>query len=108
MDNKYGRIFTESDVRKVIEYVIAGDYGPDQFPDILAEMDGDQVRFKWEEDEPVFVLRARDNTAEGAIRFYRDHQRPGAPPNHLDAIERACTAFREFRADNPHLMKDPD
>lgn len=105
-DNKYGRLFTTADVERIVEYAHRTQSG--DLDGILADMDDDGVRFKWEADEPLFVLRGRDNTAEGAVRFYRDHQRPRAPQNHTEGIDKAVTAFRTYRTDNPQMMKDPD
>lgn len=105
-DNKYGRIFTENDVQKILDFVNGED--EDNLTDVLDGMDAEGVRFKWEADEPVFVLRARDKTAEGAVRYYRDHQRPNAPANHLDGAEKSVNAFRDYRQNHPEMMKDPD
>lgn len=110
-DMKYGRIFTESDLQKILEFIEPDDFKGVSVPDVntlLDEMDDKGIRFKWEKDEPVFVLRARDKTAEGAVRYYRDRQRPGAPANHLDGVEKAYQSFHSYRVDNPELMKDPD
>lgn len=115
MDLKYGRIFTQSDVEKILE-VINRDDAPDHWWEdgelkldvALKDMDDMEYRFKWEADEPVFVLRARDATAEGAVRWYRDRQPRSAPANFLDGIDKAVTAFHQYRTDNPQLMKNPD
>lgn len=115
-DLKYGRIFTEGDLAKIMEVVFSTE-APDHWWDgkgnlkldvVLKDMDDMEVRFKWEKDEPIFVLRAHDSTAEGTVRYYRDHQRPGAPSNHLDGIDKAVGAFRDFRTEHPELIKDPD
>jgi hypothetical protein len=109
MDNKYGRVFTQGDVEKIFEWIVAqGEGQPLNLGMTLESMDDEGVRFKWNANEPIFVLRGQDRTAEAAIRFYREHQRPSAPPDHLDAIDSAVDSFREFRTNNPQLVRDPD
>ena len=71
-------------------------------------MDQNGVRFKFPPDEPTFTLRARDKRALAALRYYRDHQSPIAPTNHLDGIEAAYRNFDDFAINNRELMKEPD
>jgi hypothetical protein len=116
MDNKYGRVFTTSDVEKILEASTRKDapdswwtdHGDLDFDAMLADMDDMGVRFKFEPDEPLFILRGRDRRAEAAVRFYGAHQSPNAPANHLDAILKAVTAFSEYAATKPGQMKEPD
>ena len=103
-DSKYGRIFTASDVEKIFEYADI----PGSFASTLKHMDADNVRFKFEPDEPLFILRGRDRRAAGAIMHYRDHQSPNAPSNHTDGIAKAFRAFNLYREENPGLVKEPD
>lgn len=105
-DSKYGRIFTESDVQKLLQLAT----GEEDF-DLaghLATADEMGISFKFPEDEPMFVLRARDKRALGAIRFYADHQNPRAPQNHIDGIDKALDAFEHYRHWQSNKMKDPD
>jgi len=102
-DNKYGRIFTASDVQKILDATGGGDLGH-----ILEAMDAQDVRFKWPVDEPLFILRGRDKRARGAVRFYADHQSAQAPFNHMNAVEAAYRAFDTYADANPHLLKEPD
>lgn len=109
MDSKYGRIFTEHDLLAFAHHVgseLAGvdrGFSKDQLSGMLAEFDG---RFPM--DEPLFVLRARDKRALGAVRHYRDHQSAQAPTNHLDGVEKAYRQFSLFAEENPELMREPD
>jgi hypothetical protein len=109
-DNKYGRLFTTSDVEKMLEFLQRHDDDTMHvtLQDILVPMDEAGTRFKFDPDEPVFVLRGRDRRAEAAVRFYGMHQAPSAPINHLEGIQRAVTAFNSFATLHPELMKDPD
>jgi hypothetical protein len=110
MDNKYGRIFTASDVEKILEWVEDNTNSASNIDcdGILEAMDEEGVRFKFDVDEPLFVLRGRDKRAAGAIMHYRDHQAPSAPDNHTEAIQRAFRAFNDYRETHPGMMKEPD
>jgi hypothetical protein len=123
MDNKYGRLFIESDVQAILEYAVREldivptddeDYDErvtDYAANLLAEAltDKADIRFKFgDDDEPQFVLRGRDKRAAGAIKHYRDHQSPSAPDNHTDAIQKAFRAFNDYRERFPGQMKEPD
>lgn len=120
MDRKYGRIFTEPDVEKVIEHVVselASDEldtpelvqnEVDTFMEELFGQDEDAIRVKFERTEPTFTLRARDTRAIAAIRFYLDHQSPRAPSNHTEGIEKALKEFEDYRRYYPDQIKEPD
>lgn len=109
-DSKYGRIFTDSDLEKIFEWLwekhgLTTDLKPEN---VLSAMDEAGVRFKFPASEPTMTFRARDKRAVGAIRFYEDHQSPRAPMRHLYGIEESRRAFEKYREDNPHEMKEPD
>jgi hypothetical protein len=110
-DRKYGRIFTMSDVQKIIEWYEMNGVNPDfsmtPFDEAIDEMD-EVVRFKFPYDEPTFTLRGRDQRAIGAIRFYEDHQSPRAPVGFIEGIEDARRDFVEYRDQHPEMMKEPD
>lgn len=109
-DNKYGRVFAESDVAKILEWVEENTNPASaiDYDGIIESMDEEGVRFKFEPDEPLFILRGHDKRAIGAIKFYSDHQSPRAPVNHLDAIDKALQAFIDYREANPGKLKEPD
>jgi hypothetical protein len=111
-DNKYGRVFTQGDVEKILDFLYDEEYlrtdddlGVD---DILRDMDAKEVRFKFEPDEPIFVLRGHDKRAAGAIKHYLDHQGPRAPENHVNGIMAAFRSFNVYREENPGKMREPD
>jgi hypothetical protein len=61
------------------------------------------------EDEPVFVLRARDLAAVGTLLLYEEAAfQQGAGEEHLAAVEEARAAFARWRHAHPELMKVPD
>lgn len=61
------------------------------------------------EDEPVFVLRARDVVAPGTVeRYAQDCEFYGAPTEHVESIRRAAVALQKWQDANPDLVKTPD
>ena len=57
------------------------------------------------EDEPVFIFRAKDKMAAGAMAVYR-----GVLPfgEHRSNVDKVIEAFREFAENKPERMKNPD
>jgi hypothetical protein len=104
-DSKYGRVFTEGDVEKILFYATGSEEG---LADTLAVMDEDGVRFKFDADEPLFILRGRDQRAIGAVRWYQDHQSPRAPENHLNGIASAVASFDRYRSEHAEKLREPD
>lgn len=69
------------------------------------------------EDEPVFVLRAKDKFALGTISDYEQRVRAAIEAEEItqedanDLLEDLCqarAAFERFATDNPEDMKYPD
>jgi hypothetical protein len=60
------------------------------------------------EDEPLFLLRARDENAILTLKAYRDicHVR-ACPWEHVVGIEDTIRLFERFRRENPERMKEP-
>jgi len=102
MDKKYGRLFTEDDVRTLVEVAMSLD------EEINIQTFIDEFEGKFPVDEALFLLRAQDKRALGAIRFYYDHQSPRANQGHLDAIQHAIDSFDKFRLKNVERVKEPD
>lgn len=55
--------------------------------------------------EPVFILRAKDVFAEQTLAFYLTMT---ATEEHKEAIKHRMADFKEFRLNNPDVMKAPD
>lgn|SRR3954469_17559086 len=104
--NKYGRIFTQADVEKIVEKVQSSPHRPLHTTLAMIEASGESLTFP--DNEPVFVLRARDKRARGAVRFYADHQTALSPPSHINAVEEALKQFNVYANNNPELMREPD
>ncbi len=111
-DSKYGRLFTESDVEKIIEFLYDDEYirtdNELTAQDFIGDMDAKEVRFKFPVEEPIFVLRGRDKRALPTIISYLDNQSHRAPVNHIEGIKRAIAQFEQFSDEHSNLMKEPD
>ncbi len=60
------------------------------------------------DDEPVFLLRARDRLAVPALRVYLELCRAFAcTAQHNVGVVECLKVFQDFRDKNPQLMKDP-
>ena len=60
-------------------------------------------------DEPLFILRARDNNAVKTLLDYLRHcVKGGAEGEHIQAIALRLCEFTQFRNDHPDRMKIPD
>jgi hypothetical protein len=60
------------------------------------------------EDEPRFLLRARDRNALETLRDYRlACENDGCNDLHLAAIDKNIKAFEQFFLDHPERMKEP-
>lgn len=57
------------------------------------------------EDEPVFVLRARDVLALKTLMYYQSHSED---PAHVDSVGRRIIQFNEFRQKNSELIRHPN
>lgn len=60
------------------------------------------------DDEPVFLLRARDRLAMRLLAYYATLSRADSCTEyHLRGINGAIIAFDEFRSAHPERMKQP-
>jgi len=61
------------------------------------------------DDEPVFILRARDMTAVDVLMFYLSRAKTeDCLIEHLHAVQKRIDQFKEFANKNPFRMKKPD
>lgn len=61
------------------------------------------------ENEPVFLLRARDVTSCGTLTEYRAQcVAYCAPSEHLAALDEVIRAFMRWQDGHPELVKVPD
>jgi hypothetical protein len=60
------------------------------------------------EDEPLFLLRARDHLALRLLRLYRSLSvEDGCNDFHLTGLDEVTTRFARFAAEHPEQMKQP-
>jgi hypothetical protein len=116
-DLKYGRIFTEDDVRQIvnaavyagIELAETGDEEDtrDFHGDAIYDAVVSGLNLKFPEHEPLFVLRGQDSTATATLSSYRwACVEAGSPQSHIDAIDAVIESFTNWQA--KHEPKVPD
>jgi hypothetical protein len=90
----YGK---ESEMRKIDEkFSTTGD--------IVKSSNGEIVP----EDEPLFLIRARDRLAVAALETYRElSQKDGCIDYHFEHLDKDIEAFKRFREEHPERMKQP-
>lgn len=59
------------------------------------------------DDEPVFVLRAKDKHAVKTLMRYADMCGDG-DPRHIDVVHQRLTDFIRFSEEHPERMHEPD
>jgi hypothetical protein len=103
MDPKYGRIFTEDDVRQLVERAGTDGLANSELDALISGFEG---KFG---DEPVFTLRAQDNAALRTIEDYWNACTAiGCSSDHLDNIHTARDAFMTWQQAHPDKVKVPD
>ena len=60
------------------------------------------------DDEPVFILRARDATAVVTLLHYYQGHRLCQNDQHADAVLQRVRDFQRFQREHPERMKYPD
>jgi hypothetical protein len=99
MDPKYGRIFTEADVKAILGESVSDE----SLESLVSRID---TRFG---DEPLFVIRAQDNLALVTIDDYASNcEDSGCDPSHLSNIMNARQAVDDWQQSNPDKVKLPD
>lgn len=60
------------------------------------------------EDEPLFLIRARDRLAIAALLEYRRMSaEDGCNDFHFEHLDKDIEAFKKFREEHPERMKQP-
>lgn len=108
MHGKYGRVFTEADVRALLHCAHAGSTDLVALSAAAAEK-GKPMTFP--ADEPVFVLRAQDEVAMAGLMGYDEglfslDVHPDEP--HRRGVGEMIRAFEEFERAHPDRMGRPD
>jgi hypothetical protein len=117
-DKKYGEVYTEDEVVKLVQMAIESameslsegkslDEVQEGFTEgNIREVARTDIPRIFHPGEPLFILRGQDRRALGAVRYYREHQWPNAPQEHLDSIDDAVELFEAYR--QVGHMKNPD
>lgn len=115
---KYGRLFTEADIRLLAARWLGGrPMGPDIMVETLDDLER-AGRLTFPADEPLFLLRGQDRAASFAIASTQPEStgidyaqaalNVGATHRHLDEVWKAAARMREWQAANPDRVKVPD
>lgn len=107
MPDKYGRLFTEADVKRLLEYaVLEGAPRPEEQ---IAAFDA-KGWLTFPADEPVFLLRGKDRTALAALHALLDHLQTaeGVSDDYYTAVHGKAAEFVLFAMEHPDRMKVPD
>lgn len=60
------------------------------------------------DDEPLYLLRARDHLALATLQFYRTLcLRDGCTDYMREAVDEALATFKKFATEHPERMKQP-
>lgn len=104
MDTKYGRIYTDADIRKLGEKLL-GDraMGPDILAEALADL---EPELTIPADEPTFLMRGQDELARDRIEDYLYAQR--LVPSTYESVRSTLEAFDRFSGEHADRMKVPD
>lgn len=119
-DSKYGRLFTEADVKLLMDWAHSlgqADWPvPDDAIEAYERVDGRSGPFAalaatltFPADEPLFLLRGQDALASPAIHaYYTLVGDSGCSQEHYKAAVEAQFAVAEWQAANPDRVKVPD
>lgn len=117
-DGKYGRLFTEGDVHRLMAYAVYRDRQgarrdlnplPAVAP-VLAEFEADETApLAFPADEPLFLLRGQDLAAHGGAWGYAyEAQRVGASIEFVTAALGGANDLRDWAEQHRDRMKVPD
>lgn len=109
-DTKYGRIFTEKDLKLIVEIAIENDVSSEEELNDLIQFMDENGDVKFPPDEPIFVLRAKDRLALAPVRIYLEkcEAAAGVPDLHIQGVEASLADFDRFRQENPDRLNTPD
>lgn len=128
-DSKYGRLFTEADVRKLMHYAVVRGAVEGGF--MASDADGNRVdpgamlladfeceaardggsfgvplRLTFPADEPLFLLRGTDGQAQFTVRDYAERcEAAGCAPKHVALAREAAGRFHDFVLEHPERVK---
>lgn len=121
---KYGRLFTEADVKRIVRHVVLLYAGKrptegeaaddtmgviDYFDGMHEAKPGEHDALTFPADEPLFLLRGQDVTTPEVIRAYVvEAARAGASVEHREAAAAAGRYVAGWQHANADRVKVPD
>lgn len=108
-DGKYGRLFTEEDVRNIAVNASSGDVTDSDIDTAIESLDA-KGELKFPADEPLMLFRAQDRLAIGAVRAYETLclASKHVPEDQKNLVGSTYRQFDAFRAHSPERIKYPD
>lgn len=105
-DIKYGRIFTEEELRGALAQVTGNtDWSDASITDVAAVVERPRLSV----DEPVFVIRAQDLASLPTIINYATNAaNAGAGDELLQGVSDTASDFALWQEDNKDRLKVPD
>ena len=106
-DGKYGRIFTEENVKDICSNLLV-DVGVEPHNELInTNVDGFRGKFPY--GEPVFVVRAQDVVAPQIVKQYAAEAfLHGASESFRKKVENAVSEFEQWQSENDERVKIPD
>ena len=105
MQTKYGRVFTEGDVRKMLE---SQSLNAEQAQALIEGFDKAGV-LTFPADEPLFLLRGKDKATVMTISSYADRCTAlGSPAAHVQAVTAYGGEILGWQAANFHSVRAAD
>jgi hypothetical protein len=109
-DSKYGRLFTEADVERIIAEALIQQHKQPQVraANVIAEVQHQTGEFTFPADEPLFLLRGQDALAPGVVMSYAMACADAhASEEHRDGAWRTHDALVDWQAEHPDRVKVP-
>lgn len=108
-DTKYGRLFTEDDVKTLLRVNLNAVHDDVSYSDEHVQQRIDNFDGKFPQDEPLFLVRAQDQLAADLIQeYYYAVMDANCSAGHIEAVNSVHSSFQKFADDNPDKMKRPD
>ena len=108
-DAKYGKLYTEQDVRLIVQTAIENDIDSETQLDAILENLGKESQLAFPADEPLFLLRGQDLLAAEAVHHYANSSAAnGVDPQQQHSVRVAAQTFVDFKVQNPDRIKLPD
>lgn len=111
MDSKYGRIYTQDDVKRLVTeaYEQGARYGMSGFNETWTQRFLTAQNCHFPADEPIFVLRAQDKLAPDVVDYWSTRAAGrDVDQSAVDSASKCADEMDEWQENNPDKVKLPD